>query len=240
MSDFTPARAIRAISFDLDDTLWDNRPVLLAAEQSLFDWLSAHYPRICARQGSDALRAGRLALARARPELAHDMTALRKAWLGELAQRHGYPMRLVEEAFAVFIEARHRVRLYDEVLPALQGLREAGFLLGALTNGNASIRRLGLDRLFDFDVNAAQAKATKPDPRVFRIACERAGVAPWEMLHVGDDPATDILGAHNAGVRTAWVNRSARAWPERLEPDMVVRDLGELLQQARRWRRTAG
>ena len=37
---------IRALTFDLDDTLWDNRPVLMAAEQLLYDWLGRHYPRI--------------------------------------------------------------------------------------------------------------------------------------------------------------------------------------------------
>ena len=52
MKDLTCAgtiKQLRALTFDLDDTLWDNRPVLMAAEQTLYDWLGQHYPRINAR-----------------------------------------------------------------------------------------------------------------------------------------------------------------------------------------------
>jgi FMN phosphatase YigB (HAD superfamily) len=64
MKDLTCAgtiKQLRALTFDLDDTLWDNRPVLMAAEQTLYDWLGQHYPRINARQSqtpSANVRAG--------------------------------------------------------------------------------------------------------------------------------------------------------------------------------------
>lgn len=47
---------IRTLTFDLDDTLWDNRPVLMAAEQALYDWLGRHYPRIKARYTLEGMR----------------------------------------------------------------------------------------------------------------------------------------------------------------------------------------
>ncbi|MES9963871.1 MAG: HAD family hydrolase [Candidatus Sedimenticola sp. 20ELBAFRAG] len=221
---------IRAISFDLDDTLWDNRPVLIAAEQVVFDWLASNYPRIGEVYDWEALHLMRHALAEERPDLQHDMTRLRKESLSQLATLTGYDESLVEPAFEVFIEARHRVTLFDDVIPALENLRERGFLLGALTNGNASIKRLGIDHLFDFSVSAEEAGAAKPDPRMFEIACKRSGVSSREMVHVGDEPATDIEGARRAGIRAIWMNRTGVNWQHTAQPDAEVKDMSELLE----------
>jgi len=235
MNDFLPANPIKAISFDLDDTLWDNRPVLLSAEQQLCAWLAEHYPRIGEENDCHSLRARRMALAEERPDLRHDMTRLRKESLRLLAEEYGYEPSLVEAAFEVFIEARHRITLFDDVMPVLGSLRQAGYLLGALTNGNASIHRLGIDHLFDFSVSAEEAGAAKPDPRMFEIAGERAGVALNEMAHVGDEPATDIQGARNAGAVAVWMNRTGIPWPGQPRPDIEVADMYELLAVTGRW-----
>ena len=58
---------IRALTFDLDDTLWDNRPVLRAAEQSLYDWLAEHYPRIGRHYNLEAMQQLRRDLLRRSP-----------------------------------------------------------------------------------------------------------------------------------------------------------------------------
>jgi putative hydrolase of the HAD superfamily len=237
MNDFSPNNPIRAISFDLDDTLWDNRPVLLAAEQKVCDWLTEHYPRIGEDHDCHTLRAQRMTLAESRPDLRHDMTRLRKESLRLLAKAYDYDLKLVEEAFEVFIEARHRITLFDDVIPVLQALRTEGYLLGAVTNGNASIYRLGIDHLFDFSVSAEEAGAAKPDPHMFQIACERSGVQPEEMAYVGDEPTTDIQGAHNAGTTTIWMNRTRSPWPDQPPPDFEVADMHELLAVVRCWQR---
>ena len=68
------------------------------------------------------------------------MTALRKRSLHQVAESVGYGPELAEAAFAVFLEARHRITLYADVVPALERLRAAGYALASLTNGNADVR----------------------------------------------------------------------------------------------------
>ena len=135
------------MTFDLDDTLWDNRPVLLAAETALYEWLDRHYPRLTARYSPEDLRALRESLRERHPELDHDVTRLRKLSLRTAARAVGHDDTLVEAAFAVFIEARHRIVPYSDVPPALRALRNAGYCLGTLSNGNADVWRVGLGEL---------------------------------------------------------------------------------------------
>jgi 2-haloalkanoic acid dehalogenase type II len=198
---------IRALTFDLDDTLWDNRPVLMAAERTLYGWLCRHYPRIGLRYSLEDMWKLRRDLLQQDPELRNDVTALRKASLCIAAETAGYDHSLVEPAFAVFLEARHRVTLYSDVIPAIQRLRAAGYLLGSLTNGNADVQRLGLGHLFDFSLTAAAIGKAKPHPRMFQEACRRAHVDATELAHIGDEPDSDIAGAQNAGVAAIWMNR---------------------------------
>jgi putative hydrolase of the HAD superfamily len=144
---------VRALTFDLDDTLWDNRPVMVDAEKAVYDWLSRHYLRIKECSTLGGLRHMRTQLAERLPELRYHMTALLKQSLRLAAEAVGYDDSVVEPAFAHFLEARHRVTPYDDVLPALQRLRDAGYRIGALTNGNVDVRRLGIGRLFHFPLS---------------------------------------------------------------------------------------
>jgi len=198
---------IRALTFDLDDTLWDNRPVLMAAEQSLYDWLGKHYPRIKLRYSLEDMRKLRQHLLQKNPELQHDVTALRKVSLRIAAEAAGYDHSLVEPAFSVFLEARQWVTPYSDVAPALQRLRSAGYCLGSLTNGNADVQCTCLGHLFDFSLSAASVGKAKPHPRMFEEACRRAHVTAAELAHIGDEPGTDLVGARNAGVTVIWMNR---------------------------------
>ena len=163
-------KQLRALTFDLDDTLWDNRSVLIAAEQKLYDWLGQHYPRINARHSLEGLRKLSRILLQRKPELRDNVTKLRKTSLRIAAESVGYDHRLVEPAFDVFLEARHQVTLYTDVVPALRRLRSTGYCLGTLTNGNADVRRLGLGHLFDFSLSAVSTGKAKPHPRMFEEA----------------------------------------------------------------------
>jgi len=220
---------LSALTFDLDDTLWDNRPVLMAAEQTVYDWLVRHYPRIRRRYGLEDMWRLRQELMQQNPELRHDVTALRKHSLQIVAQSCGYDSRLVEPAFAVFLDARHRVTLYSDVEPALRRLRSAGYCLGTLTNGNAEVERLGIGQLFDFSLTAASIGKAKPHPRMFEEACRRAQVSTAELAHVGDEPDTDLAGAQNAGVTVIWMNRRGLPAAPGVTHHAEVRDMAQLL-----------
>ncbi len=220
---------ISVLTFDLDDTLWDNRPVLMAAEHALYDWLCQYYPRIKQRYRLEDMWSLRQDLLLRNPELRHDVTRLRKESLCIAAQSTGYDNTLVEPAFAVFIEARHKVTPYSDVEPALRRLRNAGYRLGTITNGNAEVERLGLGQLFDFSLSAASTGKAKPHPRMFEEACRRMRVSTAELAHIGDEAGTDLAGANNAGVTAIWMNRQAQP----AEPGVVyhaeIRNMTELL-----------
>jgi putative hydrolase of the HAD superfamily len=220
---------LSALTFDLDDTLWDNRPVLMAAEQALYAWLCQHYPRIKQRYTLEDMWSLRQDLLLRTPELRHDVTRLRKASLRIAAQSTGYDNSLVEPAFAVFIEARHQVTPYSDVEPALRRLRNAGYRLGTLTNGNADVERLGLGQLFDFSLSAKSTGKAKPDPRMFEEACQRAHVSTAELAHIGDEASTDLAGANNAGVTAIWMNRQAQPAKPGIFYHAEIRNMTELL-----------
>lgn len=228
---------IRAITLDLDNTLWAIDPVIHRAEASLWNWLGEHYPDIHVQFSADDLLELRRRVVDEFPERHHDFRFLRKKVLARVAVESGYSEELVEPAFDVFDQARNAVDLYPDVLPDLEVLFER-YTIVALTNGNANLQTIGIGHLFHSVVTATDAGAPKPEQAIFDVAVKEAGVTPAEILHVGDHPATDIDGARRAGLRTAWINRNGEQWPEQFEsPDAVVTTISglrELLEAAQR------
>jgi len=222
---------VRAIAFDLDNTLWDVEPVLRRAEARLFAWLQTHCPRITAQLTLEDMRRAREELARREPHNAHDFTYLRTAALARHAREHGYDEAMAAHAFEVFLAARCEVELFADVLPGLTRLGSR-YALATLSNGNADLARIGLGHLFAVSLNARQLGAAKPARHCFeRLAAELA-LAPRELVYVGDDAHLDVLAARAAGLKTAWMNRSGAPWPKDLPPpDVTVCDCLELAQR---------
>jgi putative hydrolase of the HAD superfamily len=219
---------IRTITVDLDDTLWEIHPVIRRAEQRLRSWLTQHYPRITEMFAPQDIAEVRARVLEAHRDMAHDLTFIRHTVLTKVASAAGYTDFLIEEAFAVFDDARNEVELFPEARPALRALRER-YTVIAVTNGNAKLDKIGIDDLFDGHINAAAAGAAKPERRIFDAAVEAGGASADETLHVGDHPLYDIQGARDAGLRTVWVNRNSDRWPsEFAAPDIEVRHVGEL------------
>jgi FMN hydrolase / 5-amino-6-(5-phospho-D-ribitylamino)uracil phosphatase len=220
---------IRAICFDLDNTLWDVWPVIMRAEQAMYDFLAARYPRTVASVTIEALREARQNVVAEHPQMAHDFTFLRKQALRNLAAKHGYPDELVDEAFQVFIDARNDVALYDDVLPALNTLRSR-YRLFTASNGNADLEKIGIAHVFERTIAARQVGALKPDPIVFLKVIEGTDLELDEVLYVGDDPIMDVVGSRDAGMRPVWINRERAVWPVELEPaEFAITTLVELV-----------
>jgi 2-haloalkanoic acid dehalogenase type II len=220
---------IRAICFDLDNTLWDVWPVILRAEKAMYDFLAERYPKTVASLTIEALREARNCVAVEHPQMAHDFTFLRKQALRNLAARHSYPDDLVDEAFQVFIDARNDVALYDEVMPALTTLK-SHYRLFTASNGNADLQRIGIAHLFERSIAARHVGALKPDPIVFHKVIEGTDLDAAEVLYVGDDPVMDVVGSRDAGMQPVWINRDGANWPEGLIPArFAVTSLTELV-----------
>jgi HAD superfamily hydrolase (TIGR01549 family) len=224
----------RVISLDLDDTLWPVTPVIAAAEAVLLSWLRAHHPRAVQGHDVDSMRAMRARVAAQFPERSHDMTFLRRRALAEQFAAAGYAGvqdaaatgaampdldSVVEEALEIFFVERNRVEFYEDVRPALIRLR-ADYRLFAVSNGNADLARCGIGDLFDGHITASAAGAAKPDARIFAHLLRDAGVEPIEVLHIGDDPLADVIGATRAGLQAVWLNREAREWPSQFAPPL--------------------
>jgi FMN hydrolase / 5-amino-6-(5-phospho-D-ribitylamino)uracil phosphatase len=224
---------IRALAFDLDNTLWDVEPVIERAEHRLHEWLGANYPRITATFSLEAMRTARYELAREQPEHAHDYTWLRVESLARHAHACGYERAVAEEAFEVFFAARNEVETFPDVRPALARLRRA-YALASLSNGNADLVRIGLADLFTVSLNARGIGCGKPDRRVFEALASALAMQPAEIAYVGDDPYLDIEGARAAGLHTIWMNRVAATWPDTLaRADLAVTDCAELVDRLR-------
>ena len=221
---------IRAVTLDLDNTLWEIDPVIHRAEETLWQWFGENYPRIHERYSANDLIRLRHDVMDEHRDKHFDFRFLRKKVLEHVAIASGYDESLVEPAFQVFDEVRNDVELYPEVLAELEVLFSR-YTVVALTNGNSNLETIGIRHLFHGVVTAVDAGAAKPDQRIFDVAVRQAGVRPEEILHVGDHPETDIDGARQAGMRTAWINRNDEQWPAELdEPDAIVADMAELRQ----------
>jgi putative hydrolase of the HAD superfamily len=217
---------VRAIAFDLDNTLWDVEPVLERAEQCLAAWLQEHCPRIALSR--EEMRSARERLASREPHNAHDVSYLRLTALAAHARDHGYDEQLALEAFEVFLAARNEVEIFVDVAPALTRLRRR-YALASLSNGNADLARIGLGAAFSVSLNAGQIGAAKPERRCFERLAQELRLPAAAIAYVGDDPRLDIEAARAAGLRTVWMNRRALAWPQQLAPaDLTVKDCAQL------------
>jgi putative hydrolase of the HAD superfamily len=215
----------RVLSLDLDDTLWPVEPVIAAAEAELLAWLRHRCPRAA---DIEVMRALRATVAAQFPERSHDLTFLRRHALGMQLLEAGYDEIHADAAFEVFYAARNRVSFYPDVHTALARLGKRHRLF-ALSNGNADLERCGIAHFFAGHISARDAGAAKPDARIFAALAAHAGVAPADVVHVGDDPLADVVGARAAGMQAVWLNRSGREWPSQWPPpDRTVKSLDEL------------
>jgi putative hydrolase of the HAD superfamily len=231
MSTSSPLSQVTALTLDLDDTLWPVRPTLVAAEKVLAEWLRTHAPATAHGMPPAAMIALRNEVASEHPHWAHDLSAIRLETIRRALARHGDDPALAELAFEVFFEARHAVTFYEDVLPGLERLASR-YRLIAVSNGNADVARVGLARFFAGSVSARLHGVAKPDPSIFRAACEAAGAAPHLVLHLGDDLDADVGGALAAGLHAGWICRPDGAHASAAALQGAHR-FGDLLEVAR-------
>lgn len=222
---------IRLLTFDLDNTLWETESVVVAAEQTLMTWYAEHAPQFAERLDSEARKALRHEVLAGDPLLRHRVTDFRLAVMALGLTRAGYAEQqvqdLTQKGFEVFLEARHALTLFPHAEALLEQL-SAKYTLATISNGNADVRRLGLEKYFSVIVSADQVGISKPDAAPFLAALERAGVEPAHALHIGDHPVDDVQGARDAGLHTLWFNRLGAAWPDSVRADGEVSCLSEI------------
>lgn len=197
---------LRAVLFDIDDTLYDFLGITDAAVRRL----AARVERETAIPAADVCDAYRRIL---RDQKAQTSTAgyhSRTIRFQRLLEGRGLSLRnALAYGTAYWEELLSLARPYDGVPEALDALRAHGLRLGVGTNMTADwqlakLERLGLIDRFDFMVSSEEAGAEKPDPAFFRLCVEKARCAPAECLFVGDNRTLDAEGATAFGMRGLW------------------------------------
>ncbi|HEV7167237.1 MAG TPA: HAD family hydrolase [Micrococcaceae bacterium] len=214
---WTPSSSIHGVLFDIDDTLVDLR----TAMGKTIEHVSAGYlPDMTAQQWAEFKRIfwadpdGRYdAYLRGEVSFAEQRIARAALAFGtagaELDAAEG------ERWNVSFEEHAHTYwQLFDDVLPALDALDEAGIPYGAISNNVHAYQRTkldtcGLERIGVL-VGTDTVGVPKPAPEIFREGARRLGSHPSATLYVGDNLLVDAVGAADAGLVGVWLNRDAR------------------------------
>jgi putative hydrolase of the HAD superfamily len=135
-------------------------------------------------------------------------------WMTEAGLPHDRADVVVRHANELLFGPESTVfTLYDDTLACLDALKAAGVRMAVVSNWDNSLHRtlrmFGLTDYFEHVVASLEEGVEKPEPRIFQIALERAGVAPGDALHVGDNPVDDWQGARNVGMRALLIDREA-------------------------------
>jgi len=225
---------IKALTFDLDNTLWETDFSILNAEAIMRQHLEELAPAAWMADFSlEAFRAVRADVVAEHPDMAHNLTMVRRStltrWFRDQGASSMEAEELAGEGFRVFYHARQQVEPYPMAVETIEAL--AGrFPIGAITNGNADLLAMPIGRHFQFSYKAEDFPAPKPHPVMFEAALEALGIAAHQCLHVGDDVEHDIDGALAAGMRTAWVNTRGLPTESGRHADLILSDVSELLK----------
>ena len=223
---------IKCLTFDLDDTLWDVSPVIKNMDLKLYQWLAENAPAYAEQFDIGNFAHLRSHVVAEFPKIAHSVTSIRLKCLEIGLSRAGYSpgraRQLSIEAFAVAIVARQQVTYFPHVWQVLDQLKAQGYIMGAISNGNADIHKVGLSKHFDFQFNAHQAGVEKPDPVIFKLMLEHLQLAPEQVIHIGDNPIADVLGAQQLGMATIWVNVLPQQWLHEFQADQQISCISDL------------
>ena len=200
---------ITTLSFDLDDTVWDPRPALLAADKAQWDHLTGRFPHLSEHFTKDRVMGCRKRVIDKSPMIVGDVTALRLEVMEQLLLSLNVPadtaVSAAQDAFAAFMAHRNDVVLFPDAIDVLSHLAER-FTLIAITNGNADVHKTALGPLFKLAFRADEVGSAKPEAKIFEVAMSAVACASNEMIHIGDSIETDVKGAINAGVTPIWFN----------------------------------
>ncbi|MDL4616128.1 5-amino-6-(5-phospho-D-ribitylamino)uracil phosphatase YigB [Citrobacter amalonaticus] len=225
---------ISAITFDLDDTLYDNRPVIQRTEQEALAFMQNYHPALRTLQNADLQRL-RQAVREAEPEIYHDVTR----WRHRAVERAMLNAGLSAEeaitganaAMMNFAKWRSRVDVPQETHDTLKALAKKWPLV-AITNGNAKPELFGLGDYFEFVLRAGPDGRSKPFSDMYFLAAEKLNLPIGEILHVGDDLTTDVAGAIRSGLQACWIKPEnadlMHTFDSRLLPHIEISQLASL------------
>ncbi|WP_117236427.1 5-amino-6-(5-phospho-D-ribitylamino)uracil phosphatase YigB [Vibrio maerlii] len=235
MKYYRPWQQIQALTFDLDDTLYDNHPVIMRVESEMAKWLFTQHP--VAQQWSIQQWAGlKRELATLQPDLVHDVTRWRQQQIEQGLIHLGYSQPQAEQAsyegMTHAMSLRNQVDVPRETHQVMSILAEK-LPLVAITNGNVDVEKIGLADYFKAIYRAGPDGRSKPYSDMFDKAADALSVHPSEILHIGDHLISDVHGANLAGFRSCWINLTGCTIKHRSKsrslPNIEITQLEQLL-----------
>lgn len=224
---------IHAMSFDLDDTLYENRQVISIALLKTQCFMQNWHPLLAEVSWQD-YQYHQTKLLKNNPALGHDLTLCRQQTLHELLLSSGLSVTEsqsgTEAIMTVFHQWRSAVNITDQTHQILTRLAAVVPLI-AITNGNADPHRMGIAQYFQFVLRAGPDGRAKPFADLFQKAERRLAIGANHILHIGDDPLTDVQGALLQGYQSCWLNHSVsfrKADTARLLPHIEITSLASL------------
>ena len=197
---------VRAVSFDLDDTLYDNFPIMRRAEKQLLAFMDEHFPQTHDKDMAFWQNIKRKLL-KGTPELAFDMGELRRRTLKAGLEQCGYQSKTldqqVNQCFDYFYYERSNFQVDQSIIALLEELA-AKVPLVAITNGNVNLKQIGIEEYFKACFHARLHQPMKPHPKMFELTRDLLNLPAQQILHVGDNFEKDVMGARNVGYATAW------------------------------------
>ena len=141
------------------------------------------------------------------------------------------------DILTVYYKVIHGVRrVYPDVKSTLKPFKESGIRMGIISNTtnpvfikDEELRRTGLSTYFEFAIFSSSTPYRKPHPSIFNAAISRLNLEAENILFVGDDLKTDVMGAQSVGMQTAWLNRGLSKLVENITPHYQITSLSELL-----------
>lgn len=231
---------ITAVFFDLDGTLCDSDTAWRIATRETFQRLRKREPDVSEAAITKAWTTVHQKLFQQLNAGKGSMAEVRDSRFPYLFKELGLPQGPITEELNDFLSSRYltSLRLYEDV-PVLEALH--AYHVGIITNGAhdehpdsqlSKVRHLGLSKRIQSLTISDEVGVRKPNIKVFKVACERAGVLPKEVLFVGDSIENDIVGANRAGMTSVLIDRkSDQLIPEigDEQPDYVVSNLYDVL-----------
>lgn len=230
-------KPFKAISFDLDDTLYSNTPVMVATEAKMISYFATVLKD--KRQSASPcynfdfwLPFRQQALAD-NPALIHDVAALRlesyRLGFTALGLSPQLSVENAQKALAYFVECRSDFSVPTSSHDLLTQLKKK-FALVAISNGNVDTQAIKLTSYFNHIFHAGDGNLQKPNPDMFITACKKLAIEPYELLHVGDCGHSDIVGGQQAGCQTAWLSCYDVGRPLSILPSIEITDVSQLHQ----------
>lgn len=249
MKFFRRLETFKAISFDLDDTLYSNYPVMMATDAKMVAYFSQLFSSqsLLANPATNIIfdyqfwSPFRQQVLKANPHLIHHVGDVRLATYTLGMKYLGLSDKIAEQeaqhALSYFTQQRSDFVVPEAVHQLLKSLRRK-YPLVAISNGNVDTDKIAISQYFKYRFHAGDSIKTssgekiqlrqKPHADMFNAACEKLAITPAQLLHVGDCGRSDIQGAINAGCQTAWLSCFDVGKPLSVLPNIELSDISEL------------